>query len=79
MRSANADIFNHDTEAAGYDHEVRNEADPIRAGYQEVLGWVVQQAQIFPTSRVLELGSGTGNLSALLAFQIFPMGWLRGS
>jgi putative AdoMet-dependent methyltransferase len=31
------------------------------------LGWVVQQAQIFPTSRVLELGSGTGNLSALIA------------
>jgi putative AdoMet-dependent methyltransferase len=67
MRSANADIFNHDTEAARYDHEVRNEADPIRVGYREVLDWVVQQAQIFPTSRVLELGSGTGNLSALIA------------
>jgi cyclopropane fatty-acyl-phospholipid synthase-like methyltransferase len=67
MRSANADVFNHNTDAAGYDHEVRNEADPIRARYREVLDWVVQQAQIFPTSRVLELGSGTGNLSALIA------------
>lgn len=66
-RSANADIFNHDAEAAGYDNDVRNEADPIRAGYRDVLQWVVQQAQITPTSRVLELGSGTGNLSELIA------------
>lgn len=66
-RSANADIFNHDAEAAGYDNDVRNEADPIRAGYRDVLHWVVQQAQITPTSRVLELGSGTGNLSELIA------------
>jgi putative AdoMet-dependent methyltransferase len=66
-RSANADIFNHDAEAAGYDNDVRNEADPIRTGYQDVLRWVVQQAQITPTSRVLELGSGTGNLSELIA------------
>jgi putative AdoMet-dependent methyltransferase len=66
-RSANADIFNHDAEAAGYDNDVRNEADPIRTGYQDVLRWVVQQAQITPTSRVLDLGSGTGNLSALIA------------
>lgn len=66
-RSANADIFNHDNEAAGYDDDVRNEADPIRTGYQDVLRWVVQQAQITSTSRVLELGSGTGNLSELIA------------
>jgi putative AdoMet-dependent methyltransferase len=66
-RSANADIFNHDNDAAGYDNDVRNEADPIRTGYRDVLRWVVQQAQIGPTSRVLELGSGTGNLSALIA------------
>jgi len=66
-RSANADIFNHDDEAADYDNDVRNEGDPIRTGYREVLRWVVQQAQITPTSRVLELGSGTGNLSELIA------------
>jgi len=66
-RSANADIFNHDNDAADYDDDVRNEADPIRTGYQDVLRWVVQQAQITSTSRVLELGSGTGNLSALIA------------
>jgi putative AdoMet-dependent methyltransferase len=66
MRSANADIFNHDTEAADYDRDVLNESDPVRAGYREILGWVIQQAQITPTLRVLELGSGTGNLSALI-------------
>jgi putative AdoMet-dependent methyltransferase len=66
-RSANADIFNHDDEASDYDNDVRNEADPIRTGYRDVLRWVVQQAQITPTSRVLELGSGTGNLSELIA------------
>ncbi|HYZ71496.1 MAG TPA: class I SAM-dependent methyltransferase [Chthoniobacterales bacterium] len=67
IRSANVDIFNHDADAAGYDNDVRNEADPIRTGYRDVLRWVVQQAQITPTSRVLELGSGTGNLSELIA------------
>lgn len=66
MRSGNADIFNHDTDAAGYDDDVRNEANPIRAGYRKVLASVVEQAQIASTSRVLELGSGTGNLSSLI-------------
>jgi putative AdoMet-dependent methyltransferase len=65
-RSANADIFNHDPDAATYDEEVGNEDDPIRAGYRDVLRWVIEQAHITPTSRVLELGSGTGNLSALI-------------
>ena len=65
-RSANADVFNHDSEAADYDSAVQNEVDPIRTGYRDVLNWVVQQARISPTSRVLELGSGTGNLSKLI-------------
>jgi putative AdoMet-dependent methyltransferase len=67
MRSANAEVFNHDNEAADYDRDVCQEADPIRTGYQEVLRWTIQEAQIDPTSRVLELGSGTGNLSQLIA------------
>jgi putative AdoMet-dependent methyltransferase len=66
-RSANADIFNHDPDAATYDDEVRNEADPIRTGYRDVLRWVIRHTEITATSRVLELGSGTGNLSALIA------------
>jgi putative AdoMet-dependent methyltransferase len=66
-RSTNADIFNHDTEAADYDNDVRNEADPIRTAYRDVLRWVIREAQITPSSRVLELGSGTANLSELIA------------
>src|ERR1700730_7350872 len=67
MRSANAEVFNHDNEAADYDQDVRNEVDPIRTGYQDVLRWTTKEAQISSTSRVLELGSGTGNLSQLIA------------
>lgn len=66
MRSANAEVFNHDNEAADYDQDVRNEVDPIRTGYQDVLRWTIKEAQINPASRVLELGSGTGNLSQLI-------------
>ena len=66
MHSANAEVFNHDNEAADYDQNVRNEVDPIRTGYQDVLRWTIKEGQIDPTSRVLELGSGTGNLSQLI-------------
>jgi SAM-dependent methyltransferase len=66
MRSRYGDVFNHDYEADGYDLEVRNEKDPIRAAYDDVLRWVAQEARVISTSRVLELGSGTGNLSSLI-------------
>jgi cyclopropane fatty-acyl-phospholipid synthase-like methyltransferase len=67
MRSANAEVFNHDSEASGYDQDVRDEADPIRSAYRDVLAWVVAEAKIDSDSRVLELGSGTGNLSRLIS------------
>lgn len=67
MRSRNAERFNHDEEAPGYDADVRDEADPIRAGYDAVLAWVAERARCDPTSRVLDLGSGTGNLSQRLS------------
>ena len=66
MRSRYGEVFNHDDEADGYDLEVRNEKDPIRAAYDDVLRWVAQEARVISTSRVLELGSGTGNLSSLI-------------
>ena len=66
MRSRYGDVFNHDDEADGYDFEVRNEKDPIRAAYGDVLRWVAREAHVNSTSRVLELGSGTGNLSSLI-------------
>lgn len=65
-RSRHAEDFNHDEEAAGYDADVRNEEDPIRAGYAELLDWLAVEAGVTPASSVLELGSGTGNLSARL-------------
>jgi putative AdoMet-dependent methyltransferase len=66
MRSQFVDKFNHDPDAAGYDVEVRDEADPIRAGYEELLRWVAGEAGVLRSDRVIELGSGTGNLTALL-------------
>ena len=64
MRSQHVDDFNHDEYADGYDVDVAQEDDPIRAGYDALLDWVIEAAKIGETSRVLELGSGTGNLTA---------------
>jgi putative AdoMet-dependent methyltransferase len=66
MRSAHGEVFNHDEDAANYDTDVRNRSDPVRAAYQEVLAWVIKEARVHSSSRVLELGSGTGNLSCLI-------------
>ena len=63
MRSKYADEYNHDGAAPGYDEDVLNEEDPIRTGYTATLDWVIEVAQIGSDSRVLELGSGTGNLT----------------
>jgi putative AdoMet-dependent methyltransferase len=66
MRSRFADRFNHDADAAGYDRDVQNEADPIRAGYRAVLEWTARNAAAGPDSVVLDLGAGTGGLGLLL-------------
>jgi putative AdoMet-dependent methyltransferase len=66
MRSLHVDRFNHDADAAGYDDDVRDETDPIRAGYAELLRWVAGEAAVRAGDRVMDLGSGTGNLTALL-------------
>ena len=64
MRSKHVDDYNHDEWAEGYDADVAQEDNPIRAGYDALLDWVIRAADIRPDSRVLELGSGTGNLTA---------------
>jgi putative AdoMet-dependent methyltransferase len=64
MRSKHVDDYNHDEWADGYDADVAQEDNPIRAGYDALLDWVIAAAAIGETSRVLELGSGTGNLTA---------------
>jgi len=66
MRSEFVDKFNHDEDAPSYDQDVLNEAHPIRAGYSELLDSVAAQVQVHTPCRVLELGSGTGNLSIRL-------------
>jgi len=68
LRSKHADYFNHDEDAEIYDDDVLNEADPIRTGYDAVLDWVSLAATINEHSRVLELGSGTGNLTCRIPF-----------
>lgn len=67
MRSRDADRFNHDPWAEGYDEKVLDETNPIRAGYAELLGWTVEQARIDANSVVLDLGVGTGNTATLIA------------
>ncbi len=66
IRSRHVDRFNHDEDAQDYDQDVENHDDPIRAGYGNLLNWVARRAAVGPTDRVLELGSGTGNLTTLL-------------
>ena len=66
MRSSHVDLYNHDEDAATYDQDVLRSEDPIREGYAEILDWVAQNAGITQSSAVVELGSGTGNLTARL-------------
>jgi len=66
MRSRFADTFNHDADAPDYDVDVEDESHPVRAGYAELLAWVVHNARIDARHDVLELGAGTGNLTRLL-------------
>ena len=66
MRSQHAHTFNHDEWAAGYDADVADETNPIRAGYQATLEWVVERAAVGPDDAVVDLGIGTGNLARLL-------------
>lgn len=64
MRSRHADDFNHDPWARAYDAKVRDEANPIRAGYAALLAWTLSSAQIAEDDVVLDLGAGTGNAAA---------------
>jgi putative AdoMet-dependent methyltransferase len=67
-RSEHVDRFNHDEDADEYDSDVQNAADPIRAGYDQLLDWVRNEVSASQQQgrTVLELGSGTGNLTLRL-------------
>ncbi len=66
MKSKYADDFNHDEDAFLYDEDVLNEENPIRNEYEQALNWTAKQ--IKPNSTVLELGSGTGNLTVKMKY-----------
>jgi putative AdoMet-dependent methyltransferase len=66
MRSKYVDIFNHDNLAEKYNDDVKSFHRPTRVGYYDVLNWVIDKAMVTDESRVLELGSGSGNLSSLI-------------
>ena len=66
IKSQHGDYFNHDDQADGYDADVLDEGNPIRAGYREVLSWVPEISAVAKGESVLDLGCGTGNLSLLL-------------
>jgi putative AdoMet-dependent methyltransferase len=59
MKSINADLFNHDRQADGYDNNVKDENNPIRKGYTQALTWL--GSQVPAIASVLDLGTGTGN------------------
>lgn len=65
-RSQNVERFNMDEDASAYDADVRDTSDPIWEGYADVLAWVAAEAEVSADSVVLELGSGTGNLTERL-------------
>jgi putative AdoMet-dependent methyltransferase len=67
MRSQHVDYYNHDNLAPDYDASVQKADDPIREGYDQVLEWVIENAELDASTRVLELGSGTGNLTCRIA------------
>lgn len=66
MRSRHVEKFNHDEDAPGYDADVRDESNPIRAGYDQLLTWMAEAASPTGDCRVLDLGAGTGNLGLRL-------------
>jgi SAM-dependent methyltransferase len=59
MNSVHADEFNHNPYASRYDADVRQEDNPIRAGYSAVQAWLGQM--VAEDTAVLDLGCGTGN------------------
>ena len=69
QRGGNIDSRRHlfDKWAGSYDDAVQSDAGFPFAGYDHVLGEIVRLAAAEPGMRVLDLGTGTGNLAARFA------------
>ena len=59
MKSRHAQRFNHDSIAVDYDEDVKNEQNPIRAGYARLMGWITAKTE--GSRNIVDLGCGTGN------------------
>ena len=63
--SINRRVSLFDTWAANYDRSIESGTAPVSfEGYEQVLAQVVEQAQVSRGMRVLDLGTGTGNLAS---------------
>ncbi len=51
--------FNHDKVAEKYDKDVKNESNPVREGYENLISWVAENCR--NSKNIVDLGSGTGN------------------
>ncbi|MFA6073437.1 MAG: class I SAM-dependent methyltransferase [Candidatus Woesearchaeota archaeon] len=59
MKSKYSQKYNHDPIATKYDKNVKNETNPVRAGYQDLLNWV--KLNTHNSKIIVDLGCGTGN------------------
>ncbi len=59
MQSQFSKKFNHDPIAKDYDDNVKNENNPIRAGYSDMMTWIKEKT--FSSKTIIDLGSGAGN------------------
>lgn len=66
MKSRFGQKFCHDADASGYDADVSDESNTIRDGYEALLDWVAAEANAAAPGTAVDLGAGTGNLTARL-------------
>ncbi len=59
MKSDFYQEFNHDGVAEKYDEDVKDESNPVREGYKDLILWVNKNCS--DSENVVDLGSGTGN------------------
>lgn len=59
MQSQFSKKFNHDPIAKTYDENIKNEDNPIRTGYSDMMKWIKEKTLL--SKHIIDLWSGTGN------------------